>query len=142
MNVGASITDVHNAVIADLERSLELLEYGNLPVAGGNPNDGLNLSRGRVILKARSENMVVRNDALQCRLDYLFGSRGDHVEGKLTSVEVLQQLRQDADVRLQTNLFPDLDEVLFSDLTLYPGYPCAPTTTSVVAEFCGKGRAR
>jgi hypothetical protein len=115
MNIGASVTDVHNAVIAYLERRLQLFEYGNLPIARRNADDGLDLSRGSVIVKARSENMVVRNDTFERRLNNLLGGSGDHVEGEGTPVEILQQLRKKADIRLKTNLFPYLDEVLFSD---------------------------
>src|SRR4029077_19159282 len=87
-------------------------------ITRGNADDGLNLSRVRVIVKARSENMVVRNDAFERRLDYFLGGSGDHVEGKSAPIEILEQLRKNADIRLETNLFPYLDEVLFSDTAI------------------------
>src|SRR5882724_4230965 len=69
-------------------------------------------------MKACSMNMVRWNDALQRRLDHLFGRRGDHVKGELIPFRLLQQLRQQPDIRLEADLLSNFDQMLFADTTI------------------------
>src|SRR5207249_5375085 len=52
-------------------------------------------------------------------LDHFFGRRGDDVEGKLMPVDTFEQLRKKADIRLETNLFSGLDQMLPSDAAVF-----------------------
>ena len=60
-------------------------------------------------------NMVVGNNAFQRRLDYLFRRRRNHVKRKMMAINVVEQLREKADMRFEANLFPDFDQVLPPD---------------------------
>src|SRR5260221_1464088 len=115
VNVGASVSHVHHAVVADFERSLELLEYGDFPISGRHPADGLNLSRGRVEMKARAGNMILGNDAFQRRLDDLLRRRRNHVKRELITLDVVEQLREQPDIRLEPNLLTNLYQVFLSN---------------------------
>src|SRR5438093_8311564 len=91
VNVRASVANIDNPIVADLEHALQLVEHCDLPVARRNMVDRLNLSGLRVVPETRAEDMIDRHDAFQRGLDDFHGSSRDNVEVESVSLNGLAE---------------------------------------------------
>jgi hypothetical protein len=112
MHIRASIPYINDAVGADLQRGLELVQHRDFAIARRHPEDGLDLSRGRIVLEARAVNPLAGDDVCQCRLDHLLGSGRNHVEREPIAINaLLDKAREPIDVFFEPNPLSDLDQV-------------------------------
>jgi hypothetical protein len=55
MDIGAAVSDIYQAVRAHAKRGSQLLDNGDLAVAGGDPSDALDFTGVLVVAETRSE---------------------------------------------------------------------------------------
>src|SRR5437867_4476118 len=89
MDVRAAVADVDDAVLADLQFGLQLVEHCDLSVTRGDLKDGLDLPGLGVILKTGAEYVLRRHDVFEGGLDYLYRGRRNHIEMKPVALDPL-----------------------------------------------------
>src|SRR5580704_2808085 len=97
---------------AGFAAGLQLVEHGDFAVSGGSANDGFNFT-GVVVLEHGTENVVLRHDVFECRLNDFDRSRGEDVEIKFIAIDLIgENLVEQVDVVFQANAFSDFVEML------------------------------
>src|SRR4029077_8934701 len=112
MHVGAAIAHVDHPIGSYAEPPSELLDHGDLTVAGRDPLDGLHLSGYWVEIELRAVDMVRGENAAKRRGHDLKGRCGDDVEGEAASVQaLLQETHQRGNGLLETHPLAGLHQV-------------------------------
>src|SRR5690348_3087685 len=60
-------------------------------------------------------NVIRGNDSFERRLNHLFRSRRDNVEGECITVQISQKLRKQRDVLLQPDLLANCGKIFFAN---------------------------
>ena len=115
VNIRASVANIDQAVVANPHLRPELIENHNLSVSRREPDERVDFTRLGVIPETCSMNVIRGNDSFERRLNHLFGSRRDNVDGEFITVQISQKLRKQRDVLLQPDLFANCGEVLLAN---------------------------
>src|ERR1019366_8094046 len=118
VEVARAIAHVDDAVLADGEIGAQLLDHGDLAVAGGEADDGSDLAGDGVVAEACAEDVIGRDHALQRGLHDFFRGSGDHVAGKLVAVDIVEQFDEARDVGFQADALARFDEMLLANLAV------------------------
>src|ERR1039458_9784379 len=81
VNIGAAISRIDNVVGTHDVLGQQLVKHRNLAIARRCANDGVDFAGSRVV-KLRAENVILRDDALEGRMDYLHRRGRQNVEVK------------------------------------------------------------
>src|SRR4030095_8528219 len=116
VNVGTAVTHIYDAVGTDLKSLLQFVEHRDLAVARRNADDGFDLAGLRMIVEARADDVIRRDDAFERRLNHLFRRRRDDVKRKVITFDPLAQyFRQQTDVLLEPDTLTSFDQMLFAN---------------------------
>src|ERR1700730_519475 len=99
---------------------MKLINHRDLSVTGRHPDYRINLAGGLVVAELRPENMIRRNDVFERRLDHFFRRSRNDIEGEAVVVKpLLEEPQQLLYVLLEADSFAHLDQVLFTDTTVF-----------------------
>src|SRR5437660_9477760 len=99
---------------------MQLINHGDLAIACRNPNNRIDLARGRIVPKLRPVNVLGWDDVFERRLNHFFRRRRDYIEREAIAVNpVLEESRQLSDVLLEADSFAHLDQMLLADAAVF-----------------------
>src|ERR1700730_16443003 len=99
---------------------MQLINHRDLAVTGRDADDRINLASRLVVAKLRAENVIRRNDVFERRLDHFFRRGRNDIEGEAVVVKaLLEEPRQLLNVLLEADSFAHLDQVLFTNTTVF-----------------------
>ena len=116
--IGAAVAHIDDVIVADAERCAQFLEDGDFAPTGRGADNGVDFAGVGIEAKARAENVIRRDDALERGLDDLLRSGGNDVERKLVAVRKARQgSREQSDVVFEADALTGFDQMLAADAT-------------------------
>src|SRR4029077_13442467 len=116
--VGTAVAHVDDVVVADAEMSAQLYQDSNFAPAGRGSDDGFHFARGFIETESRAVDVLFGNDSFERRLNNFLRRGGNNVERNSEIVgEVVERVREELHVVLQTDALPGLDQVLATNAT-------------------------